>query len=264
MRARFALVVLAASLSACAGPALRPAVTPSAPNSDALLVLPGFGYGRQDDAAFRTAARAAAAAGLDFYVSDYVTRSGLAASRARLLEFIRDNRLDRYQRLHVFAFIAGAWTVNPLVDAGQIPNLASITYDRSPYQERAPRIAVTRLRLLAWLRYGSMIFEVARTPYAPLRAPHVRVGLLVESKPSAFIRKHEAAAREGGPFAFGCGSFGQRHDDCAYLPMDHDDLYARFDALWPELLAFIRAGRFTVDAARTPPVDDGRSWRSPR
>lgn len=255
MNPRFTVVLLAASFAACAGPTLRPSLAPAAAKRDALLILPGLGYGQDDEKVFRAAAQSSAAADVDLYVPSYLTRGGLGSSRDKLARFIRDNRLDRYQRLHVFAFIAGGWTVNPLADAGQIPNLASITYDRSPYQERAPRIAATRLRLLAWLRYGSTVFDLADTAYRPLLAPQVKVGLLVESRPTSFIRKHEAAARALGPFTFACDSFLQRYDDCAFLPMDHDDLYTRFAEVVPELIAFIRTGRFSDSADRTPPVD---------
>ena len=48
----------------------------------------------------------------------------------------------------------------------------------------------------------------------------------------------------------------QRYDDCLYLPMNHDELYVRFADVWPELLAFIRTGRFTSTANRTPPTGD--------
>jgi hypothetical protein len=258
MNARIVLVVLAASLAGCAGPALKPSVTPGPPGGDALLVLPGFGYGRDEGNAFRAVTAQASAAGIDLFVPDYLTRSGLASSRGKLARFIRDQRLHRYRRVHVFAFIAGGWTINPLADAGAIPNLATVTYDRSPYQERAPRIAAAKLPVFAWLRYGSTIFDVAATPYVPLQAAHVKVGLIVESKPTAFVTKHEAAARAYGPFTFGCESFLQRHDDCVYVAMDHDDLYMRFAEVWPELRAFIQTGRFTEAANRTAPVDDGR------
>ena len=262
MNARLAFVVLAASIAACAGPTLKPALAPVPVKGDALLVLPGFGYGRDDDKGLRAVAEMASASGVDVFVPAYLTRSGLASSRGKLARFIRDNRLNRYQRLHVFAFIAGGWALNPLADAGAIPNLATVTYDRSPYQERAPRIAASKLPVLAWVRYGSTIFDLASSEYVPLRAPHVKVGLLVESKPTSFIRKHETAARGYGPFMFGCDSFLQRHDDCAYLSMDHDDLYTRFPEVWPELSAFIHTGRFTEAANRTPPVDDARMWRT--
>src|SRR5688572_20015221 len=116
MSARLAVIAAFACLAACAGPTVRPKVAPSKPNGDALLVLPGFGYGRTDDKAFRSIAGRAADEGVDLYVAPFLTRSGLDSSRAKLERFIRDNRLDRYERLHVFAFIAGAWALNPLAE----------------------------------------------------------------------------------------------------------------------------------------------------
>jgi hypothetical protein len=255
MSARFAVIAAFACLAACAGPVVKPTIAPSEPKRDALLVLPGFGYGRTDDKAFRSIAGRSAAEGVDLYVAPFLTRSGLDTSRAKLERFIRANRLDRYERLHVFAFIAGAWTFNPLVERSALPNLVTVVYDRSPFQERAPRIAAERLPLLAWARYGSTLFEVAKTPYAPLTAPGVKVAIMVESTPTAFIRKHDEDARRPGPFAFGCDSFHQRYDDCLYLPMNHDELYVRFAEVWPEVLAFMRTRRFSDAANRTPPAD---------
>jgi hypothetical protein len=255
---RAAVLAAAALLAACAGPRLTPAITPIGPNQDALLVLPGFGYSRGDAGGFRSVARSAAGAGLDVYVPAYVTRDGLEANRRALRAFIREQRLDRYARVHVFAFIAGAWTVNPLIDAGALPNLATVVYDRSPFQERAPRIAVRDLRIAAWLRYGSTIFDVARTPYPALARPDVKVALLVETRPTEFIVHHAKDVAAAGLPAFDCESFRQRHDDCAYVPLNHDELYARFADVWPDVEAFIRTGRFPGDADRMPPADPAR------
>lgn len=123
----------------------------------------------------------------------------------------------------------------------------------NPLQERAPRIAVDRLGFLTWVRYGSPVADVARTPYPPLTAPHARVALMVETKPTSFITRYSHIASNYGPYRFECDSFGERYDDCLYLPMDHDEVYVRFAEIWPELLAFIRTGRFTSTANRTPP-----------
>ena len=171
-------------------------------------------------------------------------------------QFMREQRLDRYDRLHVFAFIAGAWTLNPLVEMNGLTNLATVVYDRSPLQELAPRIATEKLRVLAWVRYGSPIFDIARTAYPPISAPNVHVALMVETQPTPFVRKHEATARGYGPLRFDCDALMQRYDDCLYLPMHHADLYARFAEVWPEVRAFIRTGRFTSAAVRTPPSGD--------
>jgi hypothetical protein len=78
---------------------------------------------------------------------------------------------------------------------------------------------------------------------------------MVESTPTAFIRKHDEDARRAGPFAFGCDSFRQRYDDCLYLSMNHDELYDRFAEVWPEVLGFMRTRRFSDAATRTPPAD---------
>ena len=254
--ARLTILVWSAFVAACVGPIAKPSISPSKPKGDALLVLPGFGYGRGGEKALRALAPLLANEGVDLYVPTYVTRTGLATSRAKLERFVRDNRLNQYDRVHVFAFLAGAWTLNPLVEQRHLPNLASVVYDRSPFQERAPGIAAAKLRLLAWVRYGTTVFDVARTPYVPLTAPGVKVALMVESTPTAFIRRYEKAAREYGPFRFDCGSFLQRFDDCAYLPMNHDELYVRFAEIRPELLTFIRTGRFSDAANRMPPVTD--------
>jgi hypothetical protein len=256
MSARFTIIAAFACLAACAGPVVRPSVVPSKPKRDALLVLPGFGYGRTGAKAFRSVVGDAAGEGVDIYVAPFVTRSGLATSRAKLERFVSENRLDRYERLHVFAFIAGAWTLNPLVERHELPNLVSVIYDRSPYQERAPRIAAAELPMLAWLRYGSTVFDVATAPYPPVTAPDLKVAIMVETTPTSFIKRYDKAARQYGPFTFGCDGFHQRYDDCLYLPMNHDELYARFAEVWPELLTFIRTGRFSDAANRIPPVDD--------
>jgi hypothetical protein len=197
-----------------------------------------------------------AADGIELFVPTYIARGGLADSRSNLERFVRNHRLHEYQRVHVFAFIAGAWTFNPMVERNVLPNLATVVYDRSPYQERAPRVADAAVHFLTWLRYGSPVFDVARTPYVPLTVPDVRVGIVVETVPTKFIKEHETLARSYGPFRFECDAFMQRYDDCAYLQMSHDELYRQFGAVWPEVLAFIRGGRFTSAANRTPPTGD--------
>lgn len=253
---RIAAFGAAFGLAACAGPALRPSVVPGAPHREALLVLTGFGYGRNDADGFRSIATQAAADGIDVYIPKYLTRTGLDSSREALETFIRTERLDRYDRIHVFAFIAGGWTFNAAVMRGGMPNLASVVYDRSPFQERAPRVAVDALPVRAWLRYGSTIFDLARTPYPTLHAPGARVALLVETEPTAFIRHHAKEALAPGPVDAACDAFVQPFDDCAYIPLSHDDVYPRFGELWPDVESFIRTGRFTSDAVRTTPSSD--------
>jgi hypothetical protein len=251
---RFTVAACCLSLAACANAIVRPAVSPAKPVSDALVVLPGFGYDRGGERAFNALAASMAAEGFDLYLPTYVSRAGLEESRERLQQFFRERHLSRYERVHVFAFIAGGWTFNPLGEAGSLPNLTTIVYDRSPYQERAPRVALEKIRLLTWVRYGDVVFDLARTSYVALTVPGVKVGLVVETSPTSFIKKHASTARSYGAYEFECGAFRQPYEDCLYVAMNHDELYARFGEVWPEVRSFIRTGRFSASANRTPPA----------
>jgi hypothetical protein len=252
---RAAIIVACGSLAACAGQ-IKPSLQATAPRSDALLILTGFGYGREAEDTLRALGGSMKTDGFDLYVPTYLARRGLGKSRSTLREFVREQQLDRYEHVHVFAFLAGGWTLNPLLDAQELPNLATIVYDRSPLQERAARIATDDLHLLTWIRYGTPVFDFARTPYPPLTRDGVKVGLVVETRPTPFVKRHKSAARRYGPFDFDCDALLQPHDDCLYLPMHHGDVYRRFAEVWPELRAFIRTGRFTEAAARTAPEGD--------
>jgi len=232
------------------------AIAPAPPaNTEAFVVLRGFGYGGDGKRALRALEPVIAAEGMDLHVPDYISRSGIDDSRRKLHRYFQDT-LSRYERVHVFSFIAGAWTLNPLVASGDMNTLATVIYDRSPLQERAPRIADERLHFLTWLRYGSPVFDVARTPYSPLIDLNVRIGLLVETAPTSFIKKRERIARSYGAFRFDCDAFEQRYDDCVYVDLNHTDLYKHFVDVWPDVRAFIRTGRFSSTADRTPPDAD--------
>jgi len=251
-----AVLVLCSSGVSCAQMIVRPATAVTTPAPEALLVLPGFGYSREGERAIRSLAPSLAADGIELFVPTYIARGGLDDSRDRLRQFVRQQPLDRYRQVHVFSFIAGGWTINPLLEAGELPNLATIVYDRSPMQERAARIADEKMHLLTWLRYGSPVFDLARTPYPPFTREAVRVGLVVETRPTSFMRRQAAVARSYGPMRFECDQLSQRYDDCAFMPLSHDDMYRRFPDVWPEVKAFIRSGRFTDEATRTPPAGD--------
>jgi hypothetical protein len=251
--ARIAAVLVCATATACAHAIVETRSPAARLPAEALVVLPGVGYSRAGERALRALAPAMAADGLALYVPAFVSRGGLDESRDRLQRFLSDNRLQRYERVHVFAFIAGGWAMNQLAARHPIPHLATVVYDRSPYQERAPRIAQERLPFLTWLRHGSIVSDLARTPYPSFPDSGVRVGLVVETVPTPFVRRFAATGKKYGALRFECDALGQAYDDCCYLPLDHTKLYTHFADVWPELHAFIRTGRFSTVADRTPP-----------
>lgn len=241
-------------LSACAaGPVLPP---PSSVCTDAILVLPGFGYDSAGRRSMERFANNVRTKGYTLYTADYVREEGLAASRQAILDFIKDNHIDQCKRLHILAFIAGAWSLNPLLEKSPPQNLRTLIYDRSPLQERAPRIASSRLPFFARRLFGEVIFELARTPYPALSPPSgVRTGLIVESRASSFIRFYKEEALAMGPVDFSFSAFGQKHDDAVYWPFDHSLMYNRFEELEPLVLEFIEKGSFPENSNRTTPGD---------
>jgi hypothetical protein len=251
------ILIACLAVTGCGAAIVPPRTAPEPPARDALVILPGFGYSGGGERALRALAPSMRDAGLDVFVPRFIRRSGLDGSREELRRFIREQRLDRYERVHVFAFLAGAWTFNEIVrDASVLPNLATVVYDRSPYQERAPRIAAEKLRVLSWLRYGPVLFDMAQAPYPPLPRANVKVGLIVETVPTGFVKRFRDTARSYGPFAFECPALAQPYDDCMFVAVNHNDLYPRFGEIWSELRAFIRDGHFTAGADRMPPRDN--------
>src|SRR6187402_3446000 len=78
-----------------------------APRSEAFVVLRGFGYSGAGERAIRALEPAMAAQGMDLYIPDYISRSGLDDSRKKLQQIMQERGMARYERVHVFAFIAG-------------------------------------------------------------------------------------------------------------------------------------------------------------
>lgn len=247
----FCVVIASACIAGLAAAPLQPAQS----HDEALVILRGFGYDGAAERALRALQPAIAAQGMDLHIPDYISRSGLDESRKNLQQYMRE-RLTRYERLHVFAFIAGGWSLNPLIASSGNQRIATVIYDRSPLQERAPRIADEKLHFLTWVRYGSPVFDLAHTPYPAIATAGVKIGLVVETSPTSFIIDHKDVARSYGPFHFECDALAQRHDDCMYVRFSHDELYVHFAEVWPEVLGFIRNGRFSSAANRTPPSGD--------
>ena len=251
MRSRLYLVALLAMSAACAS---RRPVPP--PGREALLVIPGFGYDDRAGRIIRRTRDTLAGQGMDLFIAEYLRRGGVPSSRKALLDFYEKNNLHRYERVHVFAYIVGSWTINPAMGDSILSNVRTVIYDRSPYQERAPRVAVERLRFPAWFLYGSVLFDVAKSAYPPVDTAGRRIGILVETTPTGFIRRYAATAEGYGPFDFRCASLGQAYHDCAYVDLNHDEMYTQFPRILPDLLRFIRSGRFGDTLRRVPPARD--------
>lgn len=222
---------------------------------DAILVLPGFGYDSKGRDSMARFAANVHSKGYLVFTADYLRKESLSASRESIRNFIYQQRLHECERLHVLAFIAGAWSLNPLLSEMKLANLKTVIYDRSPLQERAPRVVTEEIPVIVRQMFGAVIFELARTPYPRYEPGSVRTGLIVETKATSLMRFFKEEALAFGPVQFDFASFQQKHDDAVYWPFNHTQMYDRFEELEPLLLAFIELGRFPENSNRTEPGD---------
>jgi pimeloyl-ACP methyl ester carboxylesterase len=240
-------------MGACAPLSIVPTV-PRASNTEAILILPGLGMRAGAKRNVRAFADSASNEGFDLFLADYRSRSSIDAGVESLRGFVTKHHLDRYERVHVFAFIMGGYTLNRYLEQYPMPNLGNVVYDRSPLQELAPRLATTGwFKVPAWVAVGPVLADLARTPYRPVGlGDEHRIGLIIENRATRFIRKRRKRALALRPLTFEPDSLGQPYDDAIHVPFNHDEMYTSFDVVGPELIRFLRFGEFSDQAARRP------------
>lgn len=220
---------------------------------EAILILPGFGsklHGSKAQADFFFNK------GVDVFIPDYIARKSIKKCVSNVDEFITKHNLMAYKKIHVFCYIAGAWTLNQWINEHPKNNIASIVSDRSPLQERAPYALVKDIPLIIRIATGKIMKEFSVTPYTPIQKGEMNIGIIIESKATKMIKKHKKSAISLGPVLWDVASLKQEHSDFYYTWLDHDGMYTRFDILGNEILYFFKNGKFTQEAKREMFIED--------
>jgi len=215
---------------------------------EAILILPGFGskiQGTDSIIAFFIKT------GYDVYIPNYISRKSIANCVTNLDEFIIKNDLASYSKLNVFSYIVGAWTLNNWILKNPKNNIHSIVYDRSPLQERAPYALVTDIPVIIRLFSGKIMKEFSKTPYLPISNSQINIGVFIENRATKLIKKHKKTAMSLGSIDWNPKELKQVYSDFCYLPLNHDDLYNRFEIFGGEIIYFFKYNAFSSDAKRT-------------
>ena len=202
----------------------------------------------------RQFAATADTAGFDLVLADFRSRQSVDAGVEVLHEFLKEHDLDRYRRVHVFAYILGGYTFNRFLEKYPVSNLGSVVYDRSPLQELAPKLATTGwFSVLTFIAVGPVVADLAATTYSPIPLSLERkIGLIVENRATRFIRKRRDRALSMRPLTFEPDSLRQAYDAVFHVRFNHDEMYTNWEIIGPELLHFFRYGDFSSDARREP------------
>lgn len=216
---------------------------------EALIILPGFGdskKGQKKQIAFFENQ------GFDIYIPDYKDRKEVGRCVANFSEFYAQENLDQYSKVHVFAYLIGAWTINTFIEENGTQNICTIIYDRSPIQERAPYIAVRYLHHISRLKFGPVLEDFLNTPYPAMHHDELDVGIIIENKATKFMRLYKKKTLKMGDLQWQTDALNQPSDDYFHTWLNHDQMYERFDVVGEEILHFLRQGKFTSSAQKEP------------
>lgn len=216
---------------------------------EAILILPGLGDSRKGRNAQE---EFFSNRGYDVYIPDFLDRKSFESSVANLANFYEEYGLNEYRKVHAFCYILGAFAINRVIDQMDHHNIATIVYDRSPLQERAPRVVVDRISVIGQIAAGKVVKDFSTVEYLPMTDTSVQVGILIESKATVLIKTFKNTALSYGPVSWEPEDLNQFYDDHHYTWLNHAQMYTRFDVIGDEVMSFIRYGKFTNNAVKEP------------
>ncbi|MFM6945574.1 MAG: hypothetical protein ACKOWW_00380 [Flavobacteriales bacterium] len=222
-------------------------------NKEAIVILTGFGSKYHSLTKLK---QYFSNQGYDVYVPDYISRFSLEKTVANFDKYYRQRNLVQYEKIHVFAYIVGAWSINSWLELHPQSNIKSIVYDRSTLQERAPYILIQDLKFPNQVVFGPIMKDLHQTPYLEVKDSSIRKGLLLETYATAIVRKHQETAAELGPYCWEPACFGQNYLDFKYVALNHDQMYTHPEIFGQSVITFFQLGHFGNSLDAVKPVAD--------
>ncbi|MGZ8151984.1 MAG: hypothetical protein ACXW0Q_03620 [Methylovulum sp.] len=106
---------------------------------------------------------------------------GIGYAARQLVYFLKRHNLAFFSKCHFICYISGGFILRCAIAAQPLENIGRVVYIRSPFQEQAPNLAIQKYgRLLAMLRYGKMLFDLASPLKNNLPLVCAEDGLVIE------------------------------------------------------------------------------------
>lgn len=217
---------------------------------DAILILPGFADSKKGR---KAQLEEFSKLGIDVFIPEYIHKHSYAKTLENVTNYIKENRLLEYENLHCFTYIMGTWVLNTYIQEHGFGNIKTIVSDRSPLQERAPRLVKDKLSLVGRITKGKLVNEFSTIDYPQISNPDsVKIGLIIENKATKLIRIYKKTVLSYGPISMNADSLGQENDDFVYTYLNHDEMYVRFDVVGEMIREFIKYGNFPNESKKEP------------
>ena len=215
---------------------------------EALVILNGFGDSKKNR---RIQKEFFQEKGYDLFIPEYVEKKSLDLTISTFSSFYNRYKLDEYKQVKFLCYIIGGYVLNQHIEKNGKGKITTIIYDRSPTQERAPKVAAKKLKLITKIYYGKVLFDFSEIKINPLiNKDSLIIGVIVENKATKLMRFFKRTSNSYGNYNYNAKEIERNLDDFIHTYLDHDLMYRRFDVIGQEILHFLEKGRFSENAKR--------------
>jgi len=214
----------------------------------ALVILNGFGDSKKNRKIQKEFFQDK---GYDLFIPEYIERKSIDLSVSTFSYFYDKNNLDEYKEVKFICYIIGGYVLNTHIEKNGKGKITAIIYDRSPTQERAPRVATEKLPFISRILYGKVLSDFSKRKLTTLsHTDGLTIGVIIENKATKLMRFFKKTSDRYGDYNYNAIEIERNLDDFMHTYLDHDLMYKRFDIIGQEIVLFLRKGRFSENAKR--------------
>jgi hypothetical protein len=214
----------------------------------ALVILNGFGDSKKNR---KIQQEFFQEKGYDLFIPEYVQKKSIDLTVSTFSSFYDKNNLDEYKEVKFLCYIIGGYVLNKHIEKNGKGKITTIIYDRSPTQERAPKVATARLPFISKILYGKVLADFSEKKNNSLSdANGLKVGVIIENKATRLMRFFKKKSDSYGNYNYNAEEIEKNLDDFLHTYLDHDLMYKSFDVIGKEIFYFLENGKFTENAKR--------------
>jgi len=217
-------------------------------DKQALVILNGFGDSKKNR---KIQQEFFQGKGYDLFIPEYIDKKSINLTVSTFSSFYNKNNLDQYKEVRFLCYIIGGYVLNQHIEKNGKGKITTIIYDRSPTQERAPKVATEELPFISRILYGKVLSDFSKQKLIPLSNPYdLNIGVIIENKATKLMRFFKKASDKYGDYNYNAVEIEKNLDDFMHTYLDHDLMYKRFDIIGQEIIHFLEKSRFSETAKR--------------
>jgi hypothetical protein len=191
----------------------------------------------------------------DVFNIDYFTRKSLEESYNNMVSGLNKIEISKYDKVNFFCYIFGGKMLIKYLKETSIPNLGSIVFDRSPFEESLTTVVrnesgekfLAKFAGQSILEYSFLNFDF------PDNMKPAKIGLIIETKAIGLCYLYKKSIKKFKP-SFLPKDLIQKCDDFFYIDNQHKQMYAKIKTYSDEVVLFFKTSKFSPELNR---IDKG-------